>query len=103
VPTYGYRTRILERDDPKAAERKREFIPVLLQPVQQSAVCFGMPYKATYKNPVNGIVMMESKKCIGCKTCMAASRIMPGISMKKPVQSTNAISVLISRLSKGEN
>jgi protein NrfC len=30
------------------------------------------PTRATYKDPVTGIVRMESKKCIGCKTCMLA-------------------------------
>ncbi|MFN3479246.1 MAG: 4Fe-4S dicluster domain-containing protein [Thermodesulfovibrionales bacterium] len=30
------------------------------------------PTKATYKDKNNGIVMMEYKKCIGCKTCAVA-------------------------------
>ena len=72
VPTYGYRTRILERVDKKAAERSREFIPVLCNQCNTPPCVTGCPTKATYKNQTNGIVMMESKKCIGCKTCMAA-------------------------------
>jgi Fe-S-cluster-containing dehydrogenase component len=72
VPAYGYRTRILERYDAKSADRKREFIPVLCNQCNNPPCVTGCPTKATYKSAVNGIVMMEQKKCIGCKTCMAA-------------------------------
>jgi len=72
VPSYGYRTQVLEREDRKAVERTREFIPVLCNQCNNPPCVLGCPTKATYKSPANGIVMMESKKCIGCKTCMAA-------------------------------
>ena len=72
VPSYGYRTTILERVMPKAEEQKREFIPVLCNQCNNPPCVRGCPTKATYKNKKNGIVEMEYEKCIGCKTCMTA-------------------------------
>jgi protein NrfC len=72
VPPYGYRTNILERESPKAAEQKREFIPVLCNQCNNPPCVTGCPTKATYKDKSNGIVMMTYDKCIGCKTCMVA-------------------------------
>jgi len=69
VPGYGYRTDILERELKGADGQQREFIPVLCNHCnvpQCTRVC---PTKATYKDPKNGIVMMNTKKCIGCLTC----------------------------------
>jgi len=73
VPKYGYRTAILEREAPNATSGvKREFIPVLCNHCNRPPCVRACPTTATYKNEKNGIVMMESKKCIGCKTCIAA-------------------------------
>lgn len=102
VPTYGYRTRILERDDPKAAERKREFIPVLCNQCNNPPCVLGCPTKATYKNPANGIVMMESKKCIGCKTCMAACPYNARYFNEETTAVEKCDFCFNSRLSKGE-
>lgn len=69
VPAGGYRTRILQKDMPEAAGQKREFIPVLCNHCnvpQCTRVC---PTNATYKDKTNGIVMMNTSKCIGCLTC----------------------------------
>lgn len=72
VPSYGYRTTILQRKMPKAVEQKVEFIPVLCNQCNRPPCVTGCPTKATYKDKQNGIVMMNNKKCIGCKTCMTA-------------------------------
>lgn len=69
VPNYGYRTTILEREVPDAIGQRREFIPVLCNHCnvpQCSRVC---PTKATYKDPDNGLVLMDTSKCIGCLSC----------------------------------
>jgi protein NrfC len=69
VPAHGYRTRILQHDVADAVGQKREFIPVLCNQCnipQCTRVC---PTKATYKDKQNGIVMMDTSKCIGCLTC----------------------------------
>lgn len=69
VPEYGYRSAVLEKEVPDALGKRREFIPVLCNHCnlpQCTRVC---PTKATYKDPQNGIVVMNVKKCIGCLTC----------------------------------
>ncbi len=73
VPEYGYRTTILERElivGPD--EKQREFMPVLCNHCNRPPCVRVCPTKATYKDKKTGIVRMNSKKCIGCKTCMAA-------------------------------
>ena len=69
VPDYGFRTTILEKEMPNAVGRKREFVPVLCNHCNVAQCARVCPTKATYKNTENGIVMMDSKKCIGCLTC----------------------------------
>jgi len=73
VPDYGYRTTILERYKITGpGETERIFMPVLCNHCNRPPCVRVCPTRATYKDKVTGIVMMDSKKCIGCKTCMAA-------------------------------
>jgi Fe-S-cluster-containing dehydrogenase component len=72
VPDYGWRTKVLEREVPEAIGQKREFIPVLCHQCNNPPCVRACPVTATYKNKANGIVMMDNKKCIGCKICMVA-------------------------------
>lgn len=72
VPNYGYRTTILEKVSPNAIGNKREFIPVLCNQCNNPPCVRACPTKATYKDKTNGIVQMEDKKCIGCKSCVLA-------------------------------
>lgn len=72
VPSYGWRTLVLEREAPRAIGQKREFIPVLCNQCNNPPCVRACPVTATYKDPQNGIVMMDNRKCIGCKICMAA-------------------------------
>ena len=72
VPDYAYRTRILTKKYTGKLDKAIEFIPVLCNHCNNPPCVRGCPTRATYKDPVTGIVRMESKKCIGCKTCMLA-------------------------------
>lgn len=72
VPPYGYRTAILERTVPDAIGQKREFIPVLCMQCNNPPCVRACPTKASYKDMTTGIIMIESKKCIGCKACIVA-------------------------------
>ncbi|MGV8058476.1 MAG: 4Fe-4S dicluster domain-containing protein [Smithellaceae bacterium] len=72
VPDYGWRTLVLEKDVPQAIGQKREFIPVLCNQCNNPPCVRACPVIATYKDKTNGIVMMDKKKCIGCKICMVA-------------------------------
>ena len=73
VPSYGYRTTILqqEREIGKGA-KERVFMPVLCNHCNRPPCVRVCPTTATYKDKKTGIVMMDYKRCIGCKTCMAA-------------------------------
>lgn len=72
VPDYGYRTKILKKHTPDAIGQQTEFIPVLCNQCNNPPCVRACPTKATYKDKTTGIVMMEYKKCIGCKTCALA-------------------------------
>lgn len=72
VAAPDYRTRILTKKYSGTLDKQVEFIPVLCNHCNDAPCVRGCPTKATYKDPVTGIVKMESKKCIGCKTCMLA-------------------------------
>ena len=72
VPSYGYRTNILERIVPDAIGQKREFIPVLCNQCNNPPCVRVCPTRASYKDKKNGIVMIERRKCIGCKACVLA-------------------------------
>jgi Fe-S-cluster-containing dehydrogenase component len=69
---YGWRTRILQKEDPKAIGQKQEFIPILCNHCNNAPCVRTCPTRATYKDKTNGIVMMNEKKCIGCKSCVLA-------------------------------
>ena len=73
VPSYGYRTTILqqEREIGRGA-KERVFMPVLCNHCNRPPCVRVCPTSATYKDKKTGIVMMDYKRCIGCKTCMAA-------------------------------
>ncbi len=73
VPSYGYRTTILEMEKDMGPQGKeRVFMPVLCNHCNRPPCVRVCPTTATYKDKKTGIVMMNKKRCIGCKTCMAA-------------------------------
>ncbi len=73
VPSYGYRTTILGRERSIGPDKtERIFMPVLCNHCNRPPCVRVCPTSATYKDKVTGIVMMNYKRCIGCKTCMAA-------------------------------
>lgn len=72
VPPYGFRTTILERVVSDAIGQKREFIPVLCNQCNRPPCVRICPTRASYKDEKHGIVMIERKKCIGCKACVLA-------------------------------
>ncbi len=68
----AWRTTIQERLTTVNDVEVREFRPILCNHCNRPPCVRVCPTKATYKDLETGIVVMDSKKCIGCKTCMAA-------------------------------
>ncbi len=68
----AWRTSIQERETTVNNITTLEFRPVLCNHCNRPPCVRVCPTKATYKDPKTGIVVMNYKKCIGCKTCMAA-------------------------------
>jgi Fe-S-cluster-containing dehydrogenase component len=72
IPDY-YRTRILERHLEQEGEKPLvEFIPVLCYHCDVPACVYACPTSASYKRKEDGIVLVDPRKCIGCKACMLA-------------------------------
>lgn len=73
VPSYGYRTEILERRR-AIVEDKHEtiFMPVLCNHCNRPPCVRVCPTTATWKDETTGIIKMNPGRCIGCKTCMTA-------------------------------
>jgi len=73
VPSYGYRTTILERRRTlTGGEYETTFMPVLCNHCNRPPCVRVCPTTATYKDKETGIVLMNPSRCIGCKTCMTA-------------------------------
>ena len=73
VPSYGYRTTILEKQRKiLGGGYETTFMPVLCNQCNRPPCVRVCPTTATYKDETTGIVRMHYKRCIGCKTCMAA-------------------------------
>lgn len=73
VPSYGWRTKIWEmKRDIGNGEKERIFMPTVCNQCNRPPCVRVCPTSASYKNKKNGIVMIDIKRCIGCKTCMAA-------------------------------
>ncbi len=73
VPEYGWRTTILERYKFHGPDKKtRIFMPILCNHCNRPPCVRVCPTKATFKDKKTGVVLMDPKKCIGCKTCMSA-------------------------------
>lgn len=72
VPSYGYRTDILEIDAEPDTGLDSIFMPVLCNHCNRPPCVRVCPTTATWKDETTGIVKMNPDRCIGCKTCMTA-------------------------------
>lgn len=74
VPDYGFRTTILEvkLDHGPEFGSDRTFMPILCNHCNNPPCVRVCPTTATWKDEKTGIVRMNNKRCIGCKTCMIA-------------------------------
>jgi protein NrfC len=73
VPRDGYRNLVFQRRAGAGSEVKNlEFLPVLCNHCNRPPCVRACPTRALSKDKTNGIVMVNSKLCIGCRACMAS-------------------------------
>jgi len=103
VPTYGFRTTILEKRRSLGGEKfETIFVPVLCNHCNRPPCVRVCPTTATWKDEKTGIVVMDPSRCIGCKTCMAACPYNARYFKEETRTVDKCDFCLQSRLSKGE-
>lgn len=65
---WGY---VLQKENGKTPNVFRLFLPVLCNHCENPACVDVCPTGASYQSD-NGLVLIDSRKCIGCKTCITA-------------------------------
>src|SRR5574340_1243927 len=71
VPEEHYRTRVAETVYGKFPNLLMEMRPELCNHCKNAPCVYNCPTGASYKRD-DGIVMINQKKCVGCKACLAA-------------------------------
>ncbi|MGB3225270.1 MAG: 4Fe-4S dicluster domain-containing protein [Desulforhopalus sp.] len=103
VPSYGYRTDILEKRRSLGEDKfETTFMPVLCNHCNRPPCVRVCPTTATWKDEKTGIVVMKPSRCIGCKTCMTACPYNARYFKEETRAVDKCDFCLESRLSKGE-
>jgi len=71
VPEEHYRTRVVEMVEGTFPKLRMELRPELCNHCENAPCVYNCPTGASYKSK-DGIVLVDNKKCVGCKACMAA-------------------------------
>ena len=72
VPPGNYRTRVVEQVEGKFPDLQMEFRSELCNHCDNPPCVFNCPTKASYKDRLTGMVLLDKKRCVGCKACVAS-------------------------------
>lgn len=72
VPPGQYRTRVIERVEGSYPELRLELRSELCNHCDNPPCVYNCPTRASYKRKPDGLVLLDRKRCVGCKACIAA-------------------------------
>ncbi len=72
VPPAHFRTRIIERVEGKFPKLSMEHRSELCMHCDNPPCVYNCPTRASYKDGKTGMVLLNEKRCVGCKACIAA-------------------------------
>lgn len=72
VPPEHFRTRVLERTEGEFPDLRAELRSELCNHCDNPPCVYNCPTRASYKRRLDGLVLLDKKRCVGCKACVAA-------------------------------
>jgi Fe-S-cluster-containing dehydrogenase component len=72
VPEEHFRTRVVQEVEGEFPKLRMELRSELCNHCDKPPCVFNCPTGASYKNKENGMVLLNRKRCVGCKACIAA-------------------------------
>lgn len=72
VPPEHFRTRVVESVEGEYPHLRMEIRPELCNHCDNPPCVYNCPTRASYKDEGTGAVLLDKKRCVGCKACVAA-------------------------------
>ncbi|ACD94885.1 4Fe-4S dicluster domain-containing protein [Trichlorobacter lovleyi] len=72
VPPEQFRTRVLEKTEGQFPNLRTELRSELCNHCDNPPCVYNCPTRASYKSRLSGLVLLDKKRCVGCKACVAA-------------------------------
>lgn len=72
VPAEQFRTQVLEKTEGQFPHLRTELRSELCNHCDNPPCVYNCPTRASYKSRLNGLVLLDKKRCTGCKACVAA-------------------------------
>ena len=72
VPPDQFRTRVVENVEGTFPHLRMELRSELCNHCDNPPCVYNCPTRASYKDEKTGLVLLDKKRCVGCKACVAA-------------------------------